>query len=211
MLTFPASMWASGVRLQYITNVSSASDLTTYTFSSTSIGTAASDRYIIVSASLRSSAVRTFSSVTLGGSAMAQLVATDGAQTCIGIWGLHYPTGTTADIAVTMSGGAGRCATGVWAVYGLNSLTPIDTSTSSASPMVLDVNTTPGCVVIGAAYTAGTTGETFSGISEDFDAVVEGAHSPAGSDMMSIAETPRTIRLTLTGATTQNSVCVSLI
>lgn len=211
MLTFPATLFAYPLRLSYVTNVSSASDLTTYTFAGTSIGTAAEDRFVIVSASLRSTASRTFSSVSIGGTNGTELVKFDSNQTCVGIWGLRVTSGTTADIVVTMSAAASRCACGVWAVYGLNSLTPIDTASSTASPLALSLDTLPGCAVLAATYTGGSTLETWAGLTEDFDTTVEGAHNHGASGLMTTAETPRTVTLTMTGPAGQGGVAVSLI
>ena len=111
--------------ISYITNAASSSGLTNYTFSTQSIGTAATGRRIIVIASgYSTTGGRTFSSVTIGGNAATSIVTASDSGGVVnsqlaGIFILQVDAGTTADIVVNFSGGMGGCDIGVFAAYDL--------------------------------------------------------------------------------------------
>lgn len=132
---------------------------TTYTFASQNIGPASATRYVVAAVSIVSSVARTISSVTIGGVA-ATLVPNGQAVTQSFIYRTAFyiaavPTGTTASIVVTASGGcdAGMLS-GVWALYDLNSATPVDSDgdTTFTSPFsVPSVNTSADGILLAAA------------------------------------------------------------
>lgn len=190
-------------------SVSSASDLTAYTFTGRNIGPASASRLVVVTAMLRSTSSNSFSGITVGGIALTPIIAQNAAQTNVGIYAGLVPTGTTADVVVTMTGGALRCVIGVYALYDLDSIVARDTGTSTASPLSLDLDILAGGIGVACAYTAGTTGETWAGMTEDFDLSPEGAHSLGASVKLPGAAIPRTVSLTLTGATSQGGVSAS--
>lgn len=165
-----------------ISNTASATDgtdLTTYTFSAQSIGVAESNRFIVVGAAARATANgRTISSVTIGGNSATQIVAVSaddgGNSRAAGLFGLVVPTGTTADIVVTFSGAMTRAGVGIWRIMGLRSATAKDTQTDTTSPTLswtLDIPV--GGVGIGVAFMNNNAGTTWTGLTEDFDNVVE--------------------------------------
>src|SRR5690349_19922485 len=105
----------------YASSAGNSSTLTTYTFSSQAIGTAAPTRRVLVGLySGNTTALRTISSVTIGGSA-ASLLAQDTHSSTIFIneafYWLSVPTGTTANVVLTFSGSQLQAGIAVWAVY----------------------------------------------------------------------------------------------
>lgn len=80
----------------------------TATYTNANIGTAASDRIVVVNIGGRTGNTSgdTFSSVTIGGNAATLAArATHGNSFLIEQWYLAVPTGTTATVAFTLSGG----------------------------------------------------------------------------------------------------------
>jgi hypothetical protein len=107
---------------------SSTTNANTYTFSSTPIGAAASDRLVIVGVSLVGG-TGTISSVRLGGVEMTEVGTTFGGE--MGIYRRNLGTGTTTTIIVEHSGAPTSCVIGVWQVTGLSSFTHRDFYTGS--------------------------------------------------------------------------------
>ena len=101
----PFGFGAGKATLEFTTSTYNASSLSTYTFSSQAIGTAAADRQIIVAiCGFRSGTGDTVNSVTVGGEATVQAVI-ENAQTQVAT-AIHFgtlTTGTTADIVVNWS------------------------------------------------------------------------------------------------------------
>ena len=89
------------------------SDLSSYTFSSLSIGAADPNRYVVVGITSRGAYP---TAVTVGG-----LTATSAVEdhlafpiTSASLWYVLVTSGTTANVVVTMSAGAQRCIVDVW-------------------------------------------------------------------------------------------------
>lgn len=141
----------------FTANAKDDSALTTYTFSSQAIGTAAVGRRVIVAAgSPANGASRTISSVTIAGvtaTAIGSIAVGSGggAFAEVQLFVLQVDTGTTASIVVTWSGAADRCSIGVWAAYDLQSSTPTATLTSIANPQTGTINVSAGGILIAAA------------------------------------------------------------
>jgi len=156
--------------ITYITTASDATDLTTYTFSTQSIGDANSSRKVIVGVH-GSINFQTVSTVTVGGISATILVqeATLGIVAAIAI--AEVPTGTTADVVVTFTGAMDRCAIGIWRAVGSISMTPIDTGSSTADPGTDTLTSVIGgyCVCVG---TGGDTA-TWTNATENYDALIE--------------------------------------
>lgn len=179
------------------------SDLSAYTFTAAPIGTAASDRIVVVGVQTRANAARSVSGVTIGGNAATSIVVANDTAQGADISALYYlavPSGTTADIVVTLSAAMVRCAINVWAVYGSSGA-----PTASASDTVFTsaaLNTTLSCnangAIIGMAEGltgTGTASWTWSGITEQSDATSaeasnhgwSGAHSTFSTAQSSLA------------------------
>jgi len=131
---------------------------TTYTFAGQNIGSASSTRYVVAAVSLISSSARTISSVTIGG-VTATVVPNGQTETLsfqytIAFYIAAVPTGSTASIVVTASGVCDAAAlSGVWAVYDLNSATPVDSDgdPTGASPFSVPSVTTSADGILLAA------------------------------------------------------------
>lgn len=139
----------------------STANATTYTFTTTAIGTAASDRLIIVACSADGSAARTLNSGTIAGVSATVFATTNNGNACFAFMIALVPTGTTGDIVITWSGGCVRAGIGVWAAYNVQSTTPTDRQQSSASNSV-SVNISAGGVGAGGACNDNATTPNFS-------------------------------------------------
>lgn len=123
--------------------------LTTYTYTSRAIGTAAANRYIVVGVGQATAAINAVVSMTIGGISASQIVFdTNGVNGRTDLWIAPVPTGTTATIVITFAGSVTRCGIGVWAIYG-GSNTARATGAGHANPAVASLNIPAGGVVIG--------------------------------------------------------------
>lgn len=201
-------------------------NVTTYTIAGVSIGVAHADRYVIVAATWASSntTVRTISGTpTIGGinaSVHAQTGAISGSALGSAILIAAVPTGTTATISITLSGGGGSLDVGVYRVVGLASATPFDTAIASdaagggiVSTSTLDVPHR-GLVIACANFEANSGSVTWVGASGNYDEsngdgspeIVTGAMS---NDLA--AETNRTVSAThTTNGDSTNDCCMSV-
>ncbi len=178
--TLGAAATAPVPAVQYIGSTSNTGDLTTYTFSGHAIGAARADRTIVVvvHAYGAAAAARTVSSLTIAGNAATAVINPSAAYHC-SIWRLAVPTGSTADIVATFSGGCEWCRIDVYALARLASPTPTDSDTDTGAVLTVDLTTTAGGVVI-----AGATSDTFTGysagVSTDDNTTVESRQSSSG-------------------------------
>lgn len=131
--------------IAYIGSNGSDSNLATYTFSGQSIGTASSDRFVMVCVHGTRNAATSISSVTIGGNAATAIVTGNDSNgfSVSGIYGLLVPSGTTADIVVVFSAACNAAGIDVFAATRLGSTSPTSAATSTAAPGSL-VITCPG-------------------------------------------------------------------
>ena len=147
-----------GVGITNTANANSTADATAYTFSAQAIGTAATDRVVVVGIAARQSgSTETISSVTIGGvTATINSQTTDttaGMGTIAGIASAVVPTGTTGDVVVTFSSAIIRCAISVYCLTGASGTTATDTGfDNNSDPGTDTLNITAGGVAIGASY-----------------------------------------------------------
>lgn len=178
--------------------------LTTYTFSSASLGTAADDRIIAVVVSTYSGAAvgPTVSSLTIGGvSANFRLRAVGATNVTVELWTLAVPLGTTANIVVQWSVGVVRCGAGVFRIVGSDGEAPSDTATNTGTgnlSTTIDV-VDNGALLAGVGGTRGasTFSTTLAGVTESYDEVIGGGtcHSGGCADL-STGESGRTVSAT---------------
>ncbi len=151
-------------------------ELSSNTWSSAPIGTANSNRSVIVVIYQRvaNSGINTASGVTIGGVSATLLVSrNDDDRGHVDIWGANVPTGTTANIDILWNnqGGNGKVAAS-YALYGAN-LTPYSTGSNrtGSSSISANVNVINGGFVIaglGADSPGGGSTTTFnSGVTTD--------------------------------------------
>lgn len=185
--------------LTFRTNASDPADLTTYNgtpFQGLSIGTAASDRRVIVAVHGVDgvSASPTISSATIGGvSATIICQTTVNARAVTGIIIAAVPTGTTADVSITFSSGLVRAAIGVWTCTGLTSSTAVDSGTSGATPGTKTLTTVAGGFAVGAISEFAGNTFTWTNLTEDYDATITtdggsygGAHAATSTTSLAI-------------------------
>lgn len=179
------------VGLSFLQAASDTTDVTTYTFSSQNLGTAASDRHIIVAVAARAlgATACTISSVTVGGVAATishQVSNNTTNSNVVGLAIAAVPSGTTGDIVVTLSRSALRCRIAAYRATTINpTATDTGTDTTAASSQVSDTIDVPagGCAVavtMVAIVTPPTTW-TWGGVTEDHDATVETSASVSGA------------------------------
>lgn len=159
--------------LTYLQTATDGSSQTTYTFSSQNIGTAASNRFIIVTITGRSGdgTNKTLSSVTIGG-VTATLAASGQWNTgnFCGAACANVPTGTTGDIVVTFSDTMSACSVSAYSENGLSSATVIGSGGTTSDAGSITVVTSTGGVIVGIAKDDdGTATCTWTGLTENFD------------------------------------------
>jgi len=176
----PAILSSGGPTASYTYNATyqDTSNLTTYTFTSSSVGTAAADRLVVVLIHARGGSDQAINNVTIGGGgATLHLNASSGFNN-FGMASYALTTGTTATISVNFVGSRSRCQIGVYSLYGLGSSTPSDTvSGSTASSISIDV-VDGGILLAGCSVssTVATKTVTYSGtdtLGEDYDQTLE--------------------------------------
>lgn len=182
------------------------SNLTTYSFSSVDIGTAAADRTIAVFAAGRGNgAGRSVSSLSIGGNAanLAKSLVGSGDQ-CGALYTLNVASGATATISVTFSNSMLCAGVAVWALYGLSSATAVDTADSEgdASAMSIDVPA-DGILLAASSIILGASTASITGVTEEFDTAIEAAQNcyfAGGSYQATSAETGRAVTFDWTGS-----------
>lgn len=198
---FDSGVFGGGMLLPILTFRQSANDTAdaaSYSFSSQAIGTAASDRLVIVAVHWDASSSRTISSATIGGVAATvavQKINSGATPTGVGLIYAAVPTGTTATVAVTMSGGVVRMGIGLWTLTGHLSNTPTTTNSSenASSGTSLSASVTPsaGGVVV-AAFSANNGGinVAWTNVTECYDDNLEaGGTEASGADVSAAAGT----------------------
>ena len=217
------------VTFEFGGHAESIDDLTEYTFSGLAIGTAAANRRVIVRFATGSSN-RTGVSVTVGGAAcsivgdgvttaaQAHGGAGTGSRSEVWITDAVFPTGTTADVVVTLSGGNLRCCVDSYAVYGANPTAydiKKDTAADGAGDGVLTANL--DSPASGAAFGFTSDGQasvtnTWTVLTEAHDSTAGGGESmsfTAAAKTYATAETGQTI--TCTRADTTGAAAMILI
>lgn len=187
-MTFPLMPFTGLVEppnptVTYVTTVGSSSNVFTYTFTGTSIGTASADRLVVVCAMINARSVEPYSisSITIGGTAANIVVSSSlGRNSAIGY--LLVPTGTTATIVVNLSGSGtpGRCIAGIFTVTGYTNAVPEFVgsaySDTNVASLTIPANVSSGAGLVACCYIGnnGTSGGTWSSpLVEHYDAVTE--------------------------------------
>jgi len=181
-----------------ITYVASAIQVCTptTTFTAFGIGTAASDRYVVVTISTGNTSATAVSSVTVGGQATTIVksqkgTAASSSMAIILITNSPVTSGTTADIVVTMNVGAQALSIGTFAVTGLQSTTATATNgtVTNNTAMSLAVSAKGGAIGVGAAggFDGAGGAATWTGLTKryfiDGYATVHGAYPTGASDL----------------------------
>tara|TARA_R110002126_G_scaffold55235_1_gene148676 strand:+ start:247 stop:1356 length:1110 start_codon:yes stop_codon:yes gene_type:complete len=180
-----------------------------YTFSSQALGTAASDRLIVVSSDNYDG---TTSGITVAGVAATAVIQASGTNSRAGLWQAAVPSGTTGDIVVTLGAGNDRLGIGVWAIYGAANSSANDTATDedSSDPLTVSMDCPANGVMIcaAAAHTTGTKGYSWTNLTENFDAVIKAATQHTGAS--ALFETAQSgLTITCDPASNTNGGCMA--
>jgi chitodextrinase len=175
---------ATGLVATYAGNASNGTPTKPHTFTAAAIGTASADRHVIVAATWSGGGTTNITGITVGGVA-ATIDATyynaTGPRGCV-IARAAVPTGTTADVVVTMSGTApSRLGVGTWAVTGAPSLVLVDNDANmftDAAANSLTLTAVADGVVIAHAH-GGAADHTWTNLTERYDVLVENGFSGA--------------------------------
>jgi hypothetical protein len=182
------------------------------TWSASPIGTASTNRRVIVTLYQRAATLNsnTASAVTIGGVSASLIVSrNDDDRGHVDIWGATVPTGTTADIVVTWINTAGNGkVVGSYSLYGANA-TAYSTSSNrvlSGGPTSANVNVVAGGFVIAATGADAPGGNRTQGFTAGVDVNYNGKTvtygSPGfGSRSISATQTNYTITSTTTDST----------
>ncbi len=168
-------------------NASNGSDLTSYTFSSQSLGVVATGsdvRWIMVAVSIGAgpSGNAVISGVTIGGVA-ASIVAFSTVEPSTGtlysaLAIAPVPAGTTGSVVITVSNGtAGYCGIVVYRALNLEGATepPVRTD-AGVNPSVFDMSFSAGSLVFGLVSSRNASTSTWTNLPEDYDAQVDASN-----------------------------------
>jgi hypothetical protein len=217
-MTMFSSLWFSApvITGSNTANATSTSSGAVHTFLGQSLGAADGSRIIAVGVGAGDNIQnRTITSVTVGGVSLTQrIVANNSTPTGpvenfeAEIWSGAVPSGTTADIVVTMSGiiGAYRgVGISVHRMVGSVVATPSATAsdsdtTGSTDPLTVSVNTEEGGYVVccGLAFKVAPNVATWSGVTELTDSLTGNLAQTAANYSPTSNESPRAITVNFT-------------
>ena len=209
--------------VSYITNVTSTSDLNTYTFNGTNIG---GPGLIIVGYSYTSTSANVpVSSLRMNGVSATQIIDTfvdsGGGGVRTGFYSLRVTAGTTADISITLSFGTdARCmGISVWRVQNNNSDT-ITVKNSNGTVFGSTVSTTLTSILANSVIVAvnstwdqlGSPQPTnWTNVTERFDVNTEGNSYMSGGDSTSSGGGSLTITSTSSAGDQSTVLCAIAI
>ena len=183
------------------TGASSISDLTTYTFSAQAIGAASVNRRVVVFAGWAAGGALTISTATIGGvTATVDGAVALGTNRALSAISAVVPTGTTADVVITLSAGAVRLGIGVWTLDGQPSTPTGQTDSSSLISDTLSVTTGTDEFVLSAALSSIDTGTTivWTGATERSQIEINDGTNDIGISFADMASTSPTTSMTYT-------------
>lgn len=155
------------------------------TYTNAPIGTASSDRYVIVGVIGEDSTTATISGVTCAGNAMTNIAGTTltNSNSVTAFYILNVTSGTTATIVATFTGNKNATWIGVWTATGLTSTTPIGTATQTTDNTSTALTTTSGGFAIGIAGSyGGAATYTWTNLTERFDNTSNTTRNGSGAD-----------------------------
>lgn len=187
----------------FLQGASSATDASSYTFSSQSLGAADADRRIFVCVGSRKTGGATsISSVTVGGiSASIEVEEQNtGTNTCIAaVVVASVPTGTTGDVVVTFADTMLRCGISMYRVLGVDGAAPFQALNSTADPGTanLDIPADGFAISVDSVVCLSV---AWTNLTEDTELNIESNFRlSTASDEFASQQTDRTITTTRTG------------
>ena len=178
VLGFGAGGTALGPTASFITVLAETTDGSSFTYSSTSFGDAADDRYIVVvsSGSGTTSASKTLNSTTIGGvtaTSLATIKPDSEPHYVENISIAAVPSGTSGDIVLAYSSAMSSAAIGVYRLTGIDS-TVHDTATALSNPASTTIDVPANGILIMGASTLSNPTCTLVGVDEQYDQAREG-------------------------------------
>lgn len=175
---------------------------TSYTFTSTSIGTASADRIVVVGIGSVAVSAGNVSSVTINGTNATINTQISSGETCIA--SLPVASGGTATIAVNYTAGRGNCTMYVWTIKKAKSVASksADSQSSTTSNPSITLDGQDGAVGCAVTFvnTAGTSSFTWSGLTENADQTAETRRVSAASGSLNASSNTVTATNSLTNA-----------
>lgn len=149
--------------LALVSSAVDGTDQTIYTFTAMNVGAANASRLVIACVTARSATSVTLTSITIGGvTATVDMEARNTSGAALSdaiICHAIVPTGTTADVVVTMSGACVRAGCGLYSTLLYANVTPTATAQATRAASVGTMQpslTSPGKgFVVGVAYSSG--------------------------------------------------------
>jgi hypothetical protein len=222
MIFDPYKVGPNAVSTSFLAANTDATDTNTYSFASQSMGAVENYRRSVVGVWFRGAGSLSISSVTLGGQTMSLIgtagVNTGGGNTTYTGWfGLNTGVGTalaastSATVVVSLSGTASRAGIANYRVIkaGTN-LTATDTATSTVDDPTVQIDSQAGGSIMGIFGTSDSAAGniTWTNLTEDFDADVEGRIFSGAHDDFGTVQTNRSITVTPTVAISNPALAV---
>lgn len=184
----------------YVGTASTGNNSTTFTFSGQAIGTAASDRYVVVAVLSDATSLQSINSCTVGGAATTRVANVSGTE-CAAIFITNAPvtSGTTADIVINCSGTMTQMQSVVYVINGSPVLhdTLAITGTNPSGSIDAAQN---GCIVAIATHEGNTHTATWTGLSENGEAPLEDTVDTWASLNPTASESNRTVGVTFSSS-----------
>jgi len=165
------------------------------TYSGLAIGPAASDRLVVVGVSQR---LNSISSMTIGGVTATEVVSqvSDRFNFSAALYTAVVPTGTTADVVVTVSGTVRWQSVGVWTGDGLT--LSASASTASASTSLSTVDGGDHVAVVSHAGTSGAM--SWSGVTASWTQATDAADADDWSQGGAAVSSGTSVTISLSGS-----------
>lgn len=201
--------------IAFIAQTGNLSSLTTYTYTTQSLGTPSADRVIVVHITCRKGGVGalTVTGVTIAGvtATVVQRLNAVANENLVAIAYAAVPTGTTGTISVTFSSAPARSTIANYQLTGVDISTTFDNQNSVASNPTVNLNVPAGGVATMNALTAAPTSCTWTGLTEDYDAQQSTFENYTGaSNAFASAQTPLAVTATFaSGATESVGIAIS--
>jgi hypothetical protein len=176
---------------EYIGSVNNTGNAYSYTFVNVPIGTATSDRLVVIAVQINVSESTSYyiSDVAINGASTPYIARSASGKNC---WLVQrvITTGTTADVVVTLAGSGtpGRCTLMVYNVGNYTSSTPVITVSglNGTTSISRTISYKSGMVVIANAFQyTEPTGFTWTGLTEDRDSNIEDSRHTSASGRIS--------------------------
>lgn len=144
----------------------------TQTFAGEPIGTASSDRIVVVGISWAIAGSANINSVTIGGASGTVVGESDGTNSGVAIAFALVPSGTTATVAVNFSASVARCCLATWSIKNYLNATPYDSAFpvgGGAASRTATLDLSAAGVAFAIAFNGSDGDGAFTNASEDFD------------------------------------------